>query len=92
MSTDQVNAAKGCRAAIAVVTACRHGVPATVADAAGDAPLTWTVVALGHLAAGLLATMPDAEAEEWLRGKALRVAADLADLEQAHRNRDREAT
>lgn len=92
MNTDAAEGVRACRAAIAVVTACRCGAGLTVAEAVGDASLPWVVVALGHLAAGLLARLPDAEAEAWLQGRALRVAADLAALEQTEPGRDREAT
>ena len=89
----ELEAMKGCRAAIAVVAACRHNLPLTVAEAIDGADAAWTVVGLGHLAAALLAQMPDDEADEWLRGKALRIAIDLAALErQTKPGRDREAT
>jgi hypothetical protein len=72
-----------CRAALAIVTCCRASVPdITVTDLLDGASLPWTVVALGHLAAGLLAEMPDDEAEAWLQHKALRVATDLAERDR----------
>jgi hypothetical protein len=89
---DDVEVARCCAAAVAVVATCRSGAALTVRDVVGDVSLPWVVVALGHLAAGLLATLPDAEAEAWLQGKGLRVAVDLAALERTAADRAREAT